>query len=144
MKSLIIIFGALLLIIATPFVFTAIDDAITQEYTQSISGVTTGAGTYSTNVTMGRSIYNDDSESVSGITSNVSSDTPTASSYNSVSKALEVSGLDASQIRTLTIDFQIDSTVLPTGAVAFLTLLRWFWIFTIVGTISGAIYAFFD
>lgn len=144
MKSLIIIFGALLLIIATPFVFTAIDDAITQEYTQSISGVTTGAGAYSANVTLGRAVYNDETQSISDITSNTSSDTPTAASYNSVSQVLEVSGLDQSVTRTLSVAFSIDSTTLAAGAAAFLTLLRWFWAFLILGTIGGAIYAFFD
>ena len=144
MKSLIIVFGALLLIIATPFVFTAIDDAITQEYSQSITGVTTGAGEYTANVTLGRAVYSDDAQSITGITSNQTADSPSAATYNSVSHALEVSGLDASLVRTLTIDFMIDSTVLPSGAAMFLTLLRWFWVFIIVGMAGGAIYAFFD
>lgn len=144
MKSIIITFAALLFIIATPFVFTAIDNMITQDTSQSIAGVTTGAGEYSENVTLGRAIYNNDTTSITGISSNVSSDTPTASAYNSVAKRLEVSGLNASQVRTLTVAFMIDSTTLPTGAVAFLTLLRWFWIFAVVGMIGGAIYAFFD
>ena len=134
----------MLLIIATPSVFNAIDNAITQDYTQSISGITTDASEYSANTTLGRSIYNDDTTSISGISSNVSSDSPTASSYNSVSKVLLVSGLDESETRTLTIEFVIDSTVLETGAIAFITLLRWFWIFIIVGMCGGAIYAFFD
>lgn len=144
MKSLIIIFGALLLIIATPSVFIAIDSAITQDYTQSIAGVSTGAGIYAANVTLGRSIYNNDTTSVSSITSNESADSPTASSYNSVSKALEVSGLDASTTRTLSVEYDIDSSVLSTGQVTFYTLLRWFWVFIIIGMCGGAVYAFFD
>lgn len=144
MKSLLIVFGALLLIIATPFVFTAIDSAITDEYSQSISGVTTSAGEYAANVTLGRSVYNDDDSSVTSISSNTSTDTPSAASYNSVSKSLEVSGLDESITRTLTIEFLIDSTTLDAAAMVFFPLLRWFWIFTIMGMIVGAIYAFFD
>lgn len=144
MKSLIIAFGAILLIIATPFIFTAIDDGLTQETTQSIAGVTTGAGVYSANVTLSRSIYNDDTTSVSGISSNLSADSPTAADYNSVSRNLEVSGLDASGTRTLTVEFMISSTTLPSGSTAFLTLARWFWIFAITGMLAGAIYAFFD
>ncbi len=143
LKSLFIVFGVLLLLIATPFVFVAIDDAITQEYSQSVSGVATGAGEYAANVTLGRSLYNNDAQSVTGISSNTSSDTPAAASYNSVSKALEVSGLDESITRTLTVEFTIDSTTLPTGAATFLTLLRWFWVFIILGMAAGAIYAFF-
>ena len=144
MKSLLIVFGALLLIIATPFVFTAIDSAITDEYSQSISGVTTGAGEYAANATLGRAIYNDDDSSVTSISSNTSTDTPSAASYNSVSKIVEVSGLDESITRTLTIEYLIDSTTLDTAAMVFFPLLRWFWIFTIMGMIVGAIYAFFD
>lgn len=144
MKSLIIIFAALLLIIATPFVFDAIDDAITDSYSQSISGVTTGAGAYAENVTLGRAPYSDDYASVTGVSSNLSSDSPTASGYNSVSRALEVSGLEESLTRTLTISYEIDSVTLPAGVATFLTLWRWFWIFVITGLIGGAIYAFFD
>jgi hypothetical protein len=144
LKSLVVVFGVVLLLIATPFVFTGIDNAITEEYSQSISGVATGAGEYAANVTLGRAVYNDDDSSVIGISSNTSSDTPSAASYNSVSKSLEVSGLDESVTRTLTIEFTIDSTTLPTGGAAVLTLLRWFWIFIILGMAAGAIYAFFD
>ena len=144
MKSLMIVFGALLLIIATPFVFTAIDDAITQEYTQSVAGLVTGAGEYTSNCTLGRSVYNDDTESVLSITSNVTADTPTAASYNSVSRLLTVSGLDQNSTRTLSVEFMIDSTTLPAGGAAFLTLIRWFWVFIIIGMVGGAIYAFFD
>lgn len=144
MKSLIIVFGAILLIIATPFVFTALDDALTQEYIQSFAGVDTGAGVNTANFTLGRSLYNDDTTSVSSVSSNITPDTPSAASYNSVSKLLVVSGLEESQSRTLTVEFMIDSTTLPSGASAILTLTRWFWIFTILGMIGGAIYAFFD
>lgn len=144
MKSLLIIFGALLLIIATPFVFQAIDDSITQESTQSISGVSTGEGEYTANVTLYRDIYNDETQSIIEITSNTTSDAPSAASYNSVSRVLLVSGLDESVTRTFTVEFLIDSTTIPTGAAAFISLLRWFWVFIIVGMCGGAIYAFFD
>lgn len=144
MKSLIIIFGALLMIVATPFVFSSIDDGITDPYTQSISGVTTGAGEYAENVTLGRAVYNDDDSSVTSISSNISGDTPTASAYNTTSHALEVSGLAASQTRTLTVTFNIDDPSLPTGVSTFLGLMRWFWVFIITGMAGGAVYAFFD
>jgi len=144
LKSLIIIFGALLLIIATPFVFTAIDNSITDEYTQSFAGVATGGATYIEDVTLGRAMYNDDTSSVSSISSNDTDDSPTADSYNSVSRVLTVSGLDASTTRTLTIVFMIDSPTLPTGAASFLALFRWFFVFIVIGMAGGAIYAFFD
>jgi len=145
MKSLVIVFGSLILLIGLPFAFQTIDDSVTQSYTQAISGVGTSAGEYAANVTLGRALYNNDSVAVSGISSNVSSDTPTASSYNSVNKALEVSGLADDETRTLTITFDIGSTTLPEGAALFLTtLVRWFLIFAIIGSFGGAVYAFFD
>ena len=143
MKSIIIIFAAMLLIIATPFVFTAIDDGVTEATTNSFANVPVGSG--NATVTLSRSIYNNDVQAVTGVTSNESADAPTAFTFNSVSKALLVTGLAASNNRTLSVEFQIDSTKLPTsGGTIYATLIRWFWIFTIVGTIIGAIYAFFD
>ena len=144
MKSLIIVFGALLLIIATPFVFGAIDDARTTEYTQTFAGVTTGAGEYSENVTLSQALFSVTINSVVGITSNTTSDSPSASGYNSVSKALEVSGLDQSLTRTLSVEYKSDSATIGSGVSAFLTLIRWFYVFIIIGMAGGAIYAFFD
>lgn len=144
MKSLIIIFAALLMIIATPSVFDAIDDGITDDYSQSFAGVTTGAGEYSENVTLSRALYNNDADSVTSVSSNVSSDSPTAGTYNTVSHAVEITGLEQSQVRTVTVNFEIDSTSLPTGVATFAGLFRWFWIFIITGLMVGAVYAFFQ
>lgn len=144
MKSLIIIFGCLLLIIAAPYVFIAIDSSITEDYEQSISGVATAAGVYSANTTICRDLYNDDSVAISTITSNVTDDSPTAAAYNSVSRVVLVTGLTANTTRTLTFDFMIDSTTLNTGAAVFIGLLRWFYVFMVIGMAGGSIYAFFD
>jgi len=140
LKSLLIVFGVLLLIIGTPFVFEAIDDGITETASQSFAGIT---GTDNASVILSRAVYNDDVQSVTGVTSNETADTPSAYSFNSVSKSLLVTGLVTSP-RTLTVEFMIDSTTLPDGVAIFLTLLRWFWIFIIIGMAGGAIYAFFD
>lgn len=144
MKSLIIIWAAFLMMLATPAVFSTIDNSITDDYSQSIAGVSTGSGVYSANITLGQAVFNDNVASISAITSNVTTDAPTASSYNSVSRAVEVTGLSASQLRTLTVAFTIDSPILPDSLVTFLVILRWFWVFVIIGFAGGAIYAFFD
>ncbi len=143
MKSLLVIFAVLLLIIATPYVFEAIDDGLSQTYSYSASGVATGAGVYSANVTLPQALYNSSVVYVNSISSNTSSDAPSAASYNSVSKVLTVSGLDEALTHTLTISYQISSTIMNAGQLAFWTLMRWFWIFVIVGATVGAIYAFF-
>lgn len=144
MKSVVIIFAALMMTIATPFVNISINDAVTEESTLSFSGVSTAATVYAANVTLSRAIYDNDTQAVTGITSNLSADSPTAYSYNSVSRKLEVSGLTDNTSRTLTVAYDIDSTSMPDGASAFWLLMRWFWIFAIVAYTCGAIYAFFD
>lgn len=144
MKSIIICFAAILLTIAMPFVYQSIDNALTEEYDQTFAGVTTAAGKYSVNITLGRDIYKDDSVSIKDISSNISTDTPSASYFNEVSRALEVGGLDQSQTRTLAVNFLIPSTSLEDGMSTFLTMFRWFYLFILIGMAGGAIYAFFD
>lgn len=143
MKSLIIVAVALLLIIALPFTFIAIDNAITDTYEQTISGVTTGAGSYNATVTLGRALYNEDAVSITSISSNVTSESPSAASYNTVNHQVVVTGLEANKTHTLAFTFLIDNTTLPDGMTTVVTVLRWFWVFAIVGTIIGAIYAWF-
>ena len=144
MKSLIIIFGALLLIIGLPAFFTSVNDAQVQEYTQTFAGVTTGAAVYSANVTLSEDLHNDSVISVTDSSSNITSDSPSAGPYNSVSGVLTVNGLDASQMRTLSITYEIASTLLASGMGIFFTMSIWFWLFAIIGMIAGAIYAFFN
>lgn len=133
----------MLLIIVMPFVFTAIDDAVTETATNSFANIPVGSG--NATVTLSRAIYNNDVQSIIGVASSEDADAPAAFTFNSVSKALLVTGLAATGNRTLSVEFQIDSTTLPTGGGAiYATLIRWFLIFTVVGTIIGAIYAFFD
>lgn len=144
MKSLIIIFGALLMIIATPAFFTHVDDVLTDDETNSFTSVTTAAGVTSANVTLANAVYNDNVQQVDSVTSDNTDDAPTAYTYNSVSHVLLVSGLNANDTRTLTVDYSIDNTTLDSGMAIFWTVLRWFWIFVIIGMCGGAVYAFFD
>jgi hypothetical protein len=144
MKSIIVIFGALLLIISLPTFFQATYDARTQEQTLNLAGVTTAAGVYSANVTLTQATHDGKLAAVQTVSSNVTSDSPTGAAYNSVSKVLNVTGLDASQTRTLSIAYDIDSTLIPDGVSIFLTLCNWFYIFAILGCITGAVYSFFD
>lgn len=144
MRSLIIIFASIIFIIAIPFIFDSIDDALTYEYTQSFAGVDTGASEFTANVTISRDIWHDDSASVISISSNCSADSPSVSDFNSVSREAEISGLDESRTRTLALIYLVDNPYLQTGAATFFVLLRWFVVFIPVGFAGGAIYAFFD
>lgn len=144
MRSVIIIFAALVLMACAPFAFAAIDAAATDDYTQTFSAVTTGAGATSANVTLAQEIYNDHINQVTSVTSNITNDSPSATYYNTVSRALQVGGLEESGERTLSVTFHTDSSTMPTGMEAFWTFLRWFYVFMIIGFAGGAIYSFFD
>lgn len=124
--------------------FTGIDSARTDDYTQTVAGVTTAAGVYAANVTLGQSVYDDEVASIVSVSSNISSDSPSAYSWNSVSNVLWVSGLEADETRTLEVDFLINSVTLEAGASAYLVLFFWFLMFVPLGMMAGAIYNFWQ
>lgn len=101
MKSLIICFGAILLMVCMPLFNDSVHDARTDEYSQSFAGEETGSGVYSGNVTLSEDLFNDHVGNVEEITSNVSSDSPTATSYNSANNLLVYGGVVGSENRTM-------------------------------------------
>jgi len=144
MKSLIIIFGTFIYLIGLPLMFASIDDLVTQDIDQSFALVNTGAAATAQNVTLSQAVHKNSVAFINTVTSNLSQDTPTGASYNSVNKALEISGLSPSLNRTILVSFSIASSTLPAQANLFLdTLVRWFLIFAGIGMMGGAVYAFF-
>ena len=132
-------------LIGLPLMFTAIDDMVTQDIDQSFSLVNTGAAATAQNVTLSQELHLNSVTFVNAVTSNLSQDTPTGTSYNSVNKALEISGLSPSLNRTIVISYSIASSTLPASANLFLdTLVRWFLIFAVIGMMGGAVYAFYQ
>ncbi len=85
----------------------------TNNTTQNFS-VTTAAGVTTANVTLTRDLYQDDVSEVIAISSNVTGESPVATSYTSATKVLLVSALDAATTHTLGVNFyaETDSTVL--------------------------------
>lgn len=142
MKSLLIIFGTLMLLLYIPVVIEGTRDAQTEDYDLSFAGVTTAAGVYSANVTLTTDIYDDNVLSVASVSSNVSSDSPSASAFNSSSKVLTVNGLAASSTRTLDLTLKVDNPLMPAGMSMFFGLYQWFYNFVILASFAGAIYAF--
>jgi hypothetical protein len=58
---------------------------------------------------------------------------------------VNVTGLEEdTSARALTFSYLIENSTLPTFAPTTLTLLPWFFIFTMLGMAGGAIYAFFQ
>lgn len=144
MKSLVIVFAALLVIIALPLLFASVDSARTETFSQNVAGVTTGASEYTSNATLSRALYDDDASNVTSITSNITADSPSADSYNSVSRLLTIGGLNQSTTRTISITYEIDSTIIDdyTGMSTFLTLYLWLIVFVVLGLLVAAVYAF--
>jgi len=143
LKSIIVAFAVILLIIAMPFVFQSIEDARTNEAELTFASVTT-SGVSTANVTLNQAIYRGSVNSVTAVSSNITSDTPSAYSFNSVSRVLQVNGLAEDETRTLSVAFNIENENLDDGSLVFFSLFRWFYIFMIVGMSGGAIYSFFD
>ncbi|MDD5511755.1 MAG: hypothetical protein PHI12_13230, partial [Dehalococcoidales bacterium] len=143
MKSVFLIFCSLFLMFATPKVFSLIDDARTDEYTETFAGISTAAGVYSANFTLAEPLYYNSLVFVEEISSNATTDVPSAASYNTVSRLLTVNGLDQSLTRTLSVTFLIESATIEDFMLAVLSLLRWFYLFLLLGTAAGSIYCFF-
>ena len=143
LKSIVVVFAAFLLIMATSPVFAAIDDARNESTTENFQGLTSSNST--ANVTLGSTLSQNSLSEVSTITSNLTLDTPTKYAYNSASRVLTINGLaESGYTRTLAVTYNIASTIVPAGMSSFFTLLYWFWIMIIVGLSGGAIYAFFN
>ena len=142
MKSLVIVFAAFLMLIATSPLFAAIDNARNETTTENFQGLTSSNST--ANVTLGSTLSQNSLSEVTTITSNYTADTPTKYAYNSASRVLAINGLASSGTRTLAVTYNIISTTLPSGMNALFPLFYWFWIFIALGMAGGAIYAFFQ
>lgn len=112
MRVLAVAFAFIFALIAMsflPFIFDSAHDTITEAYTDT-GNVTTGGAETTGNVTLTDDPYLNRLTSVLTITSTHGNDTPIASVYDDVTGNLTVSGLIASQTRTLTINYEYDST----------------------------------
>jgi len=76
--------------------------------------VTTGAGVTTANVTLDGDLYQDNVSEVIAITSNVTGESPIATSYETATNVLLISALDASETRTLGVNYyaETESTVM--------------------------------
>ena len=108
-KWLVIILGIFLLF--GVFASTINDGIVTwrtQDLTQSFT-VTTGAGETTENVTLNNDLFQDDTSRVISITSNITGESPIATSYTAATKVLLVSALNPSATHTLTVNYYADS-----------------------------------
>ena len=84
----------------------------TSDTTENFNTIT-GAGVTSANITLGHDLYQAAAAEVIYVTSNIT-ESPVATSYTEATKILLVSALNASDLRTLTIEYyaETDDTVM--------------------------------
>jgi hypothetical protein len=79
----------------------------TEEQAQGAT-VTTGAGATTANVTLTADLFQDDTAEVTDISSNISGESPAASTYTAATNVLLVSGLNSSATHALVITYNAD------------------------------------
>lgn len=109
MTAGVLILLLILAIMFLPDLTDATHEMIVEQQTES-AVVATGAGETTGDITLTQPLYSSETQYVNTVTSSYGSDTPVASSYDSTSGNLTISGLAASQSRTLTVNYDYDAT----------------------------------
>ena len=120
---------------------SAIADFITDLRTDTLSATTAVAAT-TANVTLLDSLYDDDIGSVA-IFSDDDTDTPLANSYNTTSRALNITGLTANATRVLEVTYDIDALGGSPAVVIFVGNLPFIWLIVIAVFPMAAIFVIF-
>lgn len=100
--------------------------------------ITTAAGVTSANFTLIKSVYDDDTSTIS-VTSNLSTDFPVFSSYNTTTRLLAFTGLTANASRLITAEYDIDALSDSPAIETFANLIPFLWIAFIVVLIGAGI-----
>jgi len=102
--------------IVFPLVMTGTHEVRTDPATAT-GNVTTGGGITTGTVSLAGNggLYQDSTDSITSLTSDLGTDTPTASSYNVATDVLTVGGLTAASTRTVTVAYEYDATTDYTG-----------------------------
>lgn len=101
---------------------------------------TVASGATSANVTLTQDLYNDDTQNVSSVSSNVTTDAAVASTYTSSTNVLLISGLDSSASHYLTVVYSIDRLGEYYGAGAASRVLPVLLILGIISIVGGAVF----
>ena len=112
-------------------------DLRTDEFTSP-----TGLDENSVNVTLHKPIYDDDT-GTSGILSDLPTDVPLYSSYNTTSRQFEVSGLTANTTRLLTVSYNIDALLGSNAINTLVDILPFIWMLCVVAFPMAALFAIF-
>jgi len=127
--------GVVILMMFFPLVMTATNDLQTDTQADTFAAVTTGVGETDADVVLTMDLFNDTVTHIVSITSNNSNDTPVAGTYTAATNTLNITGLHASDTRTLVVTYDIDALTDYTGMgsiVGITPLLIWIGIMAIV------------
>ena len=137
------IIGVAILMVIFPIIMSSTQELQTTRQVDTFAAVTTGAAETTSEVTLSRGLYSDDTSYVLSITSDVGTDTPVAGTYVPSTNSLTVTGLTASEIRALVVTYEYDALTAYTGMSAMVgmtPLLIWVAILAIV--VGGTWFAF--
>jgi len=98
-----------------PIVMDSSHELQTDVFTQAEAAVATGAGEVAADVVLTEALWNDSNTYVTSVTSDNVLDTPVAGVYTAATQTLNVTGLAASDTRTLTIVYEYDALTDYTG-----------------------------
>lgn len=104
--------------------------------------VNTAVGVTSANVTLVEEVYDDDVTTIS-VSSDLSTDEPLYSSYNTTTRQTLFTGLTANTTRTLTVGYDVDALEGGDAINTVADRLAWFWLISIIVFAPAALAAIF-
>jgi hypothetical protein len=143
LKSIFSVFVALFLAFALPKVLSLYNESCSDQLTTTFAGLSTAPGIYSANLTLPKPIFRNSLVAITDVSSNISSDIPSAYAYNTLSHLLTINGLQQNQTRTASVTYRIVSTTIEPFMVDVIGLFLWLYIFAVIGIWAGAVYSFF-
>jgi len=140
------IFYAFLILLISAFLFMlpvseAIYDYRTMQRIETET-VPTAVGVTTGNIILGVPVYDDDTDVIT-IISDLGTDVPVFSAYNTTTRMVVFSGLTANGTRIITITYLIDALSLYTAVNTFLDFLPYIWLLTVFAFVPGALFAIF-
>ena len=141
MKPVMLIIGACMIILLLAGVLTGIQDVRSTSHTDAFGSVTTAAAVTTANVTLVEDLFGDRTAEVTSVTSNLTTDIPLVYSYTAATNRLIISGLTASETRTLTVVYKIGRLTDYFGVDTAIRTWPMFLVLGVIGIIAGAVYS---
>lgn len=140
------IFNAFLIIVAAAILFMIPISAAIYDFRTDLREDTftspTGVGVTTANVTLLKPVYDDDTETIDFL-SDLATDIPAYSSYNSTSRQLGISGLTANTTRILTVSYDIDALQGSDAINTVCNIIPYIWMLCIIAFPMAALLAIF-